>query len=81
MGGYILQSKEGVDYQEEFSLDIKYSSIRIILSLVTEFDLELAQLDVKTAFLQKYFNEICLNHSGSRLHVKKFWCASSKITL
>lgn len=36
-------------YTEMFSLVIKYPSIRILLALLTEFDLELKQLDMKTS--------------------------------
>ncbi|KAM1671634.1 hypothetical protein ACFXTN_036619 [Malus domestica] len=43
--------KEGIDYNEVFSHVVKHSSIRILLALVVQFDLELAQLDVKTVFL------------------------------
>ncbi|KAM2303958.1 hypothetical protein ACFXTH_023714 [Malus domestica] len=43
--------KEGIDYNEVFSPVVKHSSIRILLALVVQFNLELAQLDVKTAFL------------------------------
>lgn len=43
--------KEGIDYNEIFSLVVKHSYIRILLALVAQFDLELVQLDVKTAFL------------------------------
>ncbi|KAG9453307.1 hypothetical protein H6P81_006211 [Aristolochia fimbriata] len=43
--------KEGIDYNEIFSLVVKHSSIRILLALVVQLNFELAQLDVKTAFL------------------------------
>ncbi|KAE8732040.1 F-box/kelch-repeat protein [Hibiscus syriacus] len=43
--------KEGIDYNKVFSPVVKHSSIRILLALVAQLNLELAQLDVKTAFL------------------------------
>ena len=42
--------KEGVDYTETFS-PISKDSFRIIMALTTHFNLELHQMDVKTAFL------------------------------
>ena len=53
--------KECIDYNEIFSLIIKHTSIRIILALVTEYELGLPQLDVKTAFLYGDLEEeICM---------------------
>jgi len=42
---------EGIDYNQIFSPVVKHCSIRIILGLVNQYDLELEQLDVKTTFL------------------------------
>ena len=43
--------KEEIDYNKIFSLVVKYSCIQILLALVAQFNLELAQLDVKAVFL------------------------------
>ena len=43
--------KEGVDYIETFSPVSSKDSFRIIMALTTHFNLELHQMDVKTAFL------------------------------
>ena len=43
--------KEGIDYKETFSPVSTKDSFRTIMSLVAHFDLELHQMDVKTAFL------------------------------
>ncbi|KAH9698402.1 Integrase catalytic domain-containing protein [Citrus sinensis] len=43
--------KEGIDYNDVFSPVVKHSSIRILLAMVEQFDLELVQLNVKTVFL------------------------------
>lgn len=49
--------KEGIDYQEIFSPVVKHVSIRLMLSMVVDKDLELEQLDVKTAFLHGEIEE------------------------
>jgi hypothetical protein len=43
--------KEGIGYHETLSLVSKNDSFRIIMALIAQFDLELYQMDVKTAFL------------------------------
>ncbi|RZB99644.1 Callose synthase 7 isoform B [Glycine soja] len=43
--------KEGVDFNEIFSPVVKHTSIWILLAIVANQELELEQLDVKTAFL------------------------------
>ena len=43
--------KEGIDYKETFSPVLSNDSFRIIMALVAHYDLNLHQMDVKTAFL------------------------------
>ncbi|KAL9253449.1 Retrovirus-related Pol polyprotein from transposon TNT 1-94-like protein [Drosera capensis] len=46
-----FSQRKGVDFNEIFSLVVRMSSIRIVLSLAATLDLEVEQMDVKTAFL------------------------------
>eukprot|EP00253_Pinus_taeda_P030085 PITA_30085 len=52
-----FSQKASIDFHEIFSLVVKIVSIRIVLALVALFDLELQQLDVKTAFLHSDLDE------------------------
>ena len=46
-----FQQREGIDYTETYSPVVTYDSLRVLLALVAQEDLELVQFDVKTAFL------------------------------
>ncbi|CAH9131081.1 unnamed protein product [Cuscuta epithymum] len=46
-----FQQKQGIDFDEIFSPVVKMMSIRVVLGLVVSLNLELEQMDVKTAFL------------------------------
>ena len=49
--------KEGIDYKETFSLVSSKDSFRTTMALMAHFDLELHQMDVKTAFLNGDIDE------------------------
>ena len=49
--------REGVDYEATFSPVSSKDSFRVIMALVAHFDMELHQMDVKTAFLNGDLNE------------------------
>ena len=46
-----FNQKQGIDFDEIFSLVVKMSSIQVILGLTASLDLELEQMDVNTVFL------------------------------
>ena len=46
-----FSQRKGVDFDEIFSPVVKMSSIRVVLGLAASLDLEIEQMDVKTAFL------------------------------
>ncbi|RVW75565.1 Retrovirus-related Pol polyprotein from transposon TNT 1-94 [Vitis vinifera] len=48
---------EGIDYKETFSPVSKKDSLRVIMTLVAHFDLELQQMDVKMTFLNGNLEE------------------------
>jgi hypothetical protein len=45
--------REGIDYNETFSLVSYKDFFRIIIALVAHYDLELHHMDVKTIFLNE----------------------------
>ena len=49
--------REGIDYYETFAPVSSKDSFRIVMALVAHFNLELHQMDVKTAFLNGELNE------------------------
>ena len=54
--------KEGVGFNEVFSLVVKHNSIGVLLVIVVLFNLELDQLDVKTTFLRDKLEEQIYMH-------------------
>ena len=65
--------KKGIDFDEIFSYVVKLSSIRIILGLATNQDLEIEQLDVKLHFSMVIWKKrsTCNNHKGLKSKGKK----------
>jgi len=63
--------KEGIDFQEIFSPVVKHVSIRLLLSMVVHLNMELQQMDVKTAFLHGYLDEtIYMDQPEGYIHEK-----------
>lgn len=52
-----FNQRKGVDFSEIFSPVVKMSSIRVVLGLAAILDLEVEQMDVKTAFLHGNLEE------------------------
>lgn len=52
-----FNQRKGIDFDEIFSPVVKMSSIRVVLGLAASLDLEVEQMDVKTAFLHGELEE------------------------
>ena len=52
-----FDKKKGVDFEEICFPVVKISYIQDVLGLVTNLDLEVKQLDIKTAFIHSNLNE------------------------
>ena len=67
--------KEGIDFNEIFSLVIRLTTIRVVLAMCALFDLHLEQLDVKTAFFMKNLKKkyICSNRKDLKNKEKQTW--------
>ena len=52
-----FSQRPGIDFEETFSPVVKYDTLRVILPLVAALDLDMSQLDVKTAFLYGEISE------------------------
>jgi len=52
-----FSQKKGVDYEETYSPVVKHDSLRTVLAVAAAKDLEMVQLDVKTAFLNGELEE------------------------
>jgi hypothetical protein len=52
-----FSQKEGIDYEETFSLVARYTSIRTIIAVAAKMKWKLHQMDVKTTFLNGVIEE------------------------
>ena len=63
--------KEDADFNEVFSLVVKHNSIRMLPSMVALLDMELDQMDAKTAFLDGKLGEEILITETKGFEVKR----------
>ena len=66
-----FNQKKGIDFDEIFSPVVKMSSIWVVLSLAASLDLEIEQMDVKTAFLHGDLEEEIYMEQPKGFHVRE----------
>jgi hypothetical protein len=69
--------REGIDYNETFSLVSCKDSFRIIMALMAHYDLELHQMDVNTAFLNGDLEETVYMHYTKAAQFRRPYIISS----
>lgn len=62
--------KYGIDYEETFSPVVRYSTIRTLLALAAEYNMEIEHLDVKTAFLNGDLTETVFMEQPEGFQIK-----------
>jgi len=54
--------QQGIDYEETFALVARLEAIRILLAYAAHKDIKLYQMDVKSAFLNGFINEVYVKY-------------------
>ena len=57
--------REGIDYHETYAPVVRMASIRVLLSIAAIHNLEIHQMDVKTAFLNGDLHEEIVKSYGA----------------
>eukprot|EP00253_Pinus_taeda_P021783 PITA_21783 len=75
--------KEGIDYEETFTLVARYTSIRNVIFLASQMEWKIHQMDVKTTFLNRVIEEEVYieQPEGFKTHKKKSHVCRLKKTL
>jgi len=55
-----FQQKEGIDYEDIFSLVVRWSPIMIIFALAAKYGWDIRQMDVINTFLDSHIDETIL---------------------
>ena len=76
-----FSQKPGTDYEETFSPVVRGESIRMLLSLAAQEDMELHQLDVETAFLHGTLQEeVYMDQPEGYVHPGRDTCIPARST-